>query len=495
MKCPRCGHEISEGHLICEECGYEIRVVPDFDPSVDEPIGGAAEILGGGAESGRQDESDPDDGMMDTDELFAETAELRHHNSLISIIRSKGRKVAAYVYICIIGVLVLTSFLIYQIHIQSLDYQLNHAAELIETGRYTQAEKFLKSAYDSHPESADILFLEADNYYKMKKTDKCEEALRQIAEADDYELEDREKAYDELIAIYDAGNDYKGINSLLAECTIQNVTTKYQNYTAIAPQFSEKSGNYDGVITLKLSANTGGDIYYTTDGTVPTEKSEKYLAPIRLETGNYLISAVFVNKYGISSDVSTGQYTIDAEVPTAPELVLASGNYTQPCMVTATAQDGCSIYYTVDNSQPTADSIPYTSPIPMPLGITNFKFIAVDDTSGNVSDITMRTYNLQLAVNVTVPMAAQILHDRMIATGYLKDEQGHREGINGVMTYKAGSVIRASDGQDYYTIYEYETDGAGGSMKTDNIFLVNIQTGTTGILKYDDSNNFIASPF
>ncbi len=471
MICPKCGHEISDGHLICEKCGYEIRVVPDFDPSVDEPIHGASALI------------KPSVSDTETDLLH------------VSIKKTSGRKTAVYVYLCVIGALIVGSFLIYQIHIQNLNYQLNHAAGLIEAGQYAQAEKYLDSAYYLHPESVDILFLEADNYYKMKKNEKCEDALEQIATADDYGLEYREKAYDELIAILDNQGKYVSINELLSECSIPNVVTKYQNYTAIAPQFSEKSGNFNGVINLKLSANTGGDIYYTTDGTIPTKSSSKYLAPIKLETGSYVISAIFINKYGISSDISTGNYTINAEIPEAPQLILDSGNYTQPCMVTAAAQKGCSIYYTVDNSKPSADSIPYTSPIPMPLGITNFKFIAVDDESGNMSDITMRTYNLQITVTITVPMAAKILHERMIETGYLKDEQGHKDGISGVMAYKAGSVIRASDGQDYYTIYEYETDGAGGSMKTDNIFLVNIQTGTTGLLKYDDKNNFIASAF
>ena len=479
MKCPNCGNEISEGHLICEKCGYEIRVVPDFDPSVDEPV---PAII-----SRDDDQQNKDAARVDSRDDDQQIKSGHKYRRL--------KKYAVYGYFGIAGAILLVSFLIYQIHIQSLDYQLNHAAGLIESGKYEEAKGYLESSYSSHPESADVLFLEADNYYKMQNEDKCIDALHQIASGEDYQLEDREKAYDEIVAILDKDNDYVGINEIIDDCDIADVTTKYQNYMAIEPQFSYKGGNYDGTVTLKLSANTGGDIFYTTDGTKPTKKSIKYLSPIKLESGNYIISAVFVNKYGISSDIATQKYNISAQMIDAPELTPESGNYTKPCMVVAKAADGCSIFYTVDNSSPTENSIPYKEPIQMPLGITNFKFIAVDDESGNMSEVTMRSYTLMINAAISVGQASTILQDRMLATGYLLDAQGHKSDMSGVMTYKPISVVTASDGQDYYSFCEYETDGAGGSMKTGNVFLVNIQTGATAVLKNDSSNKIIASEF
>ena len=38
MKCPKCGHELKEGHLICEICGEEIQIVPDFEPEIENSI-------------------------------------------------------------------------------------------------------------------------------------------------------------------------------------------------------------------------------------------------------------------------------------------------------------------------------------------------------------------------------------------------------------------------------------------------------------------------
>ena len=32
MKCRYCGHEIPDGVLYCENCGKEVRIVPDYNP-------------------------------------------------------------------------------------------------------------------------------------------------------------------------------------------------------------------------------------------------------------------------------------------------------------------------------------------------------------------------------------------------------------------------------------------------------------------------------
>ena len=38
MKCPNCGEELKEGFLYCEKCGEEIRIVPDFEPEIENSI-------------------------------------------------------------------------------------------------------------------------------------------------------------------------------------------------------------------------------------------------------------------------------------------------------------------------------------------------------------------------------------------------------------------------------------------------------------------------
>ena len=38
MKCPKCGYEWTEGHLYCDNCGEEFRIVPDFEPEIEKEM-------------------------------------------------------------------------------------------------------------------------------------------------------------------------------------------------------------------------------------------------------------------------------------------------------------------------------------------------------------------------------------------------------------------------------------------------------------------------
>lgn len=59
---------------------------------------------------------------------------------------------------------------------------------------------------------------------------------------------------------------------------IPKLLTRSQDVT-----FSKDSGFYENEFTLKLKARKGAVIYYTTDGTTPTEKSNTYKSPIQLK--------------------------------------------------------------------------------------------------------------------------------------------------------------------------------------------------------------------
>ena len=38
MKCPVCQHEIKDGQVYCEKCGYEIQIVPEFEAELENNI-------------------------------------------------------------------------------------------------------------------------------------------------------------------------------------------------------------------------------------------------------------------------------------------------------------------------------------------------------------------------------------------------------------------------------------------------------------------------
>ena len=49
MKCPKCNQELKDGQLYCEACGEEIKIVPEFDPeienSIEETLLGLADLV------------------------------------------------------------------------------------------------------------------------------------------------------------------------------------------------------------------------------------------------------------------------------------------------------------------------------------------------------------------------------------------------------------------------------------------------------------------
>ncbi len=73
--------------------------------------------------------------------------------------------------------------------------------------------------------------------------------------------------------------------------------------------FSQTAGQYDSAVELTLSSSDGCDIYYTTDGTTPTESSQKYTGPISVNQTASVRARAFRSDY-IPSNTGTATYLI-----------------------------------------------------------------------------------------------------------------------------------------------------------------------------------------
>ncbi|MDE7340033.1 MAG: chitobiase/beta-hexosaminidase C-terminal domain-containing protein [Lachnospiraceae bacterium] len=493
MKCPNCGNEMEEGHLICEVCGNEIRIVPDFEPEIENSITEALSTL-----AALQDEEQADkkaETVQEPDEMQeeAEAADKdKAYREEKKRIYERSRQLGVLIAVGIMLFIALTFWMFYSYHVQTVSYQVDKAKEYAARGNYEEAIRYLDNAYKKDDTQAQILFLKADYFYLMTDNESALQALKQIIDKEIYSYEDVEEAYDKMITIYTREERYEDINELLLSCKEDSIVNMFQSYMAKEPEFSYVEGDYAEVIPLKLSSNTSGTIYYTTDGTIPNESSQVYTAPLFLENGDHTISALFINDYGIRSEVVSKSYHINLEVPNAPEVELYSGIYTQPMMISVNGQAGCSTYYTTDDSQPTKDSVPYSGPIPMPLGTTNFKFVNVSE-DGIYSDVTMRTYTLRLHNTMTTDEAVERLVNRLVEIHYLLNAEGKVELQSGTFSYQFSSVLQI--GEDvYFTIYEYYDDGTGLMSRTDKVFLVQAYTGAVARLGYDDNGEFAAVP-
>ena len=480
MKCPHCGNELKEGYLICEKCGEEIQIVPDFEPEIENSITETLSTL-----VALQEGEDTQEAVTQEDEDIEET-----EISVADETLDDGRRVWVIVSFVAVLAVALTAYGAYAYHVRTADYQIDKAREYAANGNYTEAISYLENAYASHPDDADILFLEADYYYLQQDYVSAVRVLYQIIDGGNFTYDDLEEAYSKVIAIYANEGMYGQINELLRNCPEPDIVNMFQNYLAMEPQFSYVEGSYDEVIPLKLSSNTAGTIYYTMDGTKPTTDSLIYTAPLFLESGEYTISAFFVNDYGIESEIVSKTYVINLDVPDPPVVNLYSGEYTEPMMVSVEETEGCRTYYTTDESDPTADSVPYTGPIPMPLGTTLFKFVNISE-EGISSEITTRTYTLRLRGAIPTSQAVDALVSRLVEIGYLEDAEGHSKRQSGTFSYRFSSVLRIGD-TDYYTINEHYDDGTGMLSRTDKVFLVNVHTGEAAQLGYDENGEFRA---
>lgn len=483
MKCLNCGNELKDGHLICEICGEEIQIVPDFEPEIENSITETLSTLAA------MQEGEDTKTETDTDEDREYIEEEGENDEIIA----GSRKTWVVMSLVIIFVVALISYAMYAYHIQTVEYQIDKAKEYAANEAYTEAIACLEEAYARHPDVAELLFLEADYYYLQQDHGAALAQLMKIIEAGSFSHEDVEEAYDKVVTIYANQGQYAQINELLRNCEDEQIVNMFQSYLAMEPEFSYVEGSYAEVIPLKLSSNTSGTIYYTMDGSKPDTNSLVYTAPLFLETGEYTISAFFVNDYGIESEIVSKKYVINLSVPNAPEVELYSGEYTEPAMITVEGVEGCKIYYTTDESEPTADSVPYTGPIPMPLGKTLFKFVNISK-EGVASEVTMRTYVLTLKNAIPTSQAVNNLVEHLVDTGYLEDTAGHNKRLSGTLSYQFSSVLRIGEDDDYFTIYEYYDDGTGMLSRTDKVFLVQIYTGQAAQLGYDEEGNFVAVP-
>ncbi len=478
MKCPHCGKDMVEGHLICEECGEEIRIVPDFEPEIENSITEALTILA--AEQDEKDNGQPQQESVEQSEKLTEPEEET----------TDGRRIWVIVSLVIFFIVVSVTYGAYAYHIQTVDYQIDKAKEYAADGSYQEAIACLEAAYEKNPAEARLLFQEADYYYIQEDHTSAIQVLYRIINDGNFSYEDVEEAYNKIVTIYANQGAYGEINELLRNCPDNDIINMFQSYLAMEPEFSYVEGNYAEVIPLKLSSNTSGTIYYTVDGSSPDKNSQIYTAPLFLEDGEHTISAFFVNDYGIESEIVTKKYVINLSVPNAPEVELYSGEYEEPMMIVAEEIEGCRIFYTTDESDPTADSVPYTGPIPMPLGRTLFKFVNISE-EGVSSDITMRTYTLKLKDAIPTDRAVTLLVQRLVETGYLEDTLGNSRRLTGRLSYQFSSVL-GINGAGYYTINEYYDDGTGILNRTDKVFLVQIHTGEAAQLGYDERGNFTA---
>ena len=458
MKCPNCGKEMTEGALYCEYCGEDIHIVPDFEPELEENI---QQIIEGIREDIEEEEL--------PDEL--EEPEISQR----SFSKRKLFQFSLFTAVLVLAAAAGMGTWVYRHN--SEEYQVSKAVQYAELGEYDKAIAYYNRALELDGNNIELQFNLAEVYLLKNNKIEYEYLLREIVKNENASNEQLDRAYGRLIAIYRDREDYETINELLLGSNNAELIAMYAKYTSNPPEFSVIEGYYTSIQALKLTATGDGRIYYTLDGGVPDENSSQYTMPILLENGDYVVKAVFINEYGIVSDVASKEYHIDNDVIAAPEINLSSGTYNIPMDIEVLLmEEEDEIYYTTDGSTPSYTSNLYTQAIHMPLDRSTFKFARIVD--GVTGDVTERFYELILNTELSVDQACDAIVEYALSSGRIWDREGHFGDTDDIYIYEFIYVTNINQISDFYVFAEVQREADGAQARTGNYFAVDVYLGT-----------------
>lgn len=540
MNCPKCNRELKEGHLYCEACGEEIKIVPDFEPEIEnrieETLLNVADNINRVSDEeqdtkktakmkkeknefhvfSKQEKKVKDNILLedfpDTDEWYEdgnsnemldddfwdeeEVISLKNGERIAkSFLTYWNKNVLAKVIVLIasvimIGVCVFLFLLITgTVHEKSYDYQLKQALAAAEKEDYNTAIDYLENALTLDSSDIEMKYLLASYYDKIGETENAILVLKGLICKDtDTDI----NTYSKMFEIYSREGNIIEISHILSACEDPVILEKFQQYVASAPEFSEKSGSYGDVVHLKLTANTTGTIYYTVNGGTPDTSSDIYTSPIFLESGYYTVKAIFVNSYGLVSEMVSQQYEINVTIPPKPVISIASGTFQTPEVIRVEVPEGCTTYYTTDGTMPTRDSIQYKEPICMPLGDSQFTFITYSaENVASEPSILMCSFKLPSNIVVSAADAANLVTMHRFNMGGLMDTQGHMSTISGKLLYMCEAAVEI-DNETYFVVYEYYEDpNSQLRTRTGLVFCASMyDQNKVGELEMDENGNF-----
>lgn len=368
MKCAKCGAELKVGCIYCSVCGQEAQIVPDYSILEDDYLRALLE-----------EENKPKEEKKPLPQKPVKKKKKKWPWILLLVV----------IIVLTIGAIVGLKMYRNYMNENSYDYQMKMAESELTDRNYENALGYYKNALKLSPNDGKVRIAMAKIYMEQRDYDSAMVLLMDVIQLDD----DNVDAYKLLIEIYEKKNDYDSIIALKEDVKDEKILALFQDYTVEEPEFSEEEGEYDEFITVELTSPDDDTIYYTLDGSDPIEKGKKYEKAIELEeAGTYELRAVCCNDKDIYSDVAEATYVIKPKQPDTPVVTPDGGDFSQETLITIEVPEGCSAYYTFDNTKPTTESTRYEGPFAAPAGKNILRVIVVDETTGLVSDEYSRQF-------------------------------------------------------------------------------------------------------
>lgn len=373
-----------------------------------------------------------------------------------------------------IAVLFVTVFIIVIVmnsnHKKSYHYNYGKGTAFFEQKDYKNALQYLEKAYqtESGMKDTDLMFTMYQCYMQNHDEENALNMLKSILSMD----KNNENALKALADYYYGKQDGETLNKLITDYKGTNGENYLTQYEVDVPQVSEKPGEYTEGLQISLFAADNCKIYFTTDGSQPDKKSTLYTEEISLAAGTTVIKAIAVDHIGVQSEIAEFQYEIHYKQPEPPVISPISGVYEAGEKIVMEAEEGNTIYYTLDGTIPTTSSDVYTEPIDMPEGNTVVSAITVSQHDLS-SAIARRNYIVNPARTYTYSEAVDLLKSRMKELNILTaDGENTPNGEKVTLTYL--SKITA-DGMELYHI---RCDlRKNGTVSTEGFYGVGVKNG------------------
>lgn len=375
MVCDKCGAEVPAGSIYCNVCGSEIQIVPEYNilenDIVDSYIG--VEL--------RMPEPKPEQNKSRKKKTVQGADRLYRNIAVLAIV------IAVIVFL--VSLFVIRYTIARKSQAESFDYQMMEAMRYYGDENYEMAISYFDNALSITPDDPRALSYQAKCYENIGELAAAESLYRSMIELDNTNL----TVYEDLVNLYKAEDAYEKIRTLRDTTDDERVLAFLDEYSVASPTFSLASGEYGEDLSITMDSSDLALIYYTTDGSDPTENGLVYDGEIHFDgEGRYTLKAVAQNAQNLYSDISEAEYVIKYEKPEMPRTSLPSGAYMGQQIVSVEVPEGCSAYYTLDGTTPTIRSFRYQTPIVLPGAGEYVLSVVYISNHGKVSDTGVFTY-------------------------------------------------------------------------------------------------------
>ena len=315
MRCSRCDRELSPGDVYCPGCGQEVQIVPDYDP-LDEMLWDETEDK----KKKRREEQPVEEPGQGKSRKEEQPGEPRKRSLPFWKVAWFWRMLLSVAALAVCTGVLFGSYY-YITSRKDYGYLLRKGMDSYESGNLEAAIPFLKRAQelqaDSEGGDARPLLYLARVYRELGEADMAADTFETVLL---FPLDEKEKAeaYGEFFQTLSEAGRAGEINGWIEECPDETLKKKLLPYRIEKPETNVWGGVYHYYVYPELTA-AYGTIYYTLDGSEPTQDSEKYTEKISLAEGDNLLTAVAINEKGIVSEPLFVVYTLDFDVPDIPD--------------------------------------------------------------------------------------------------------------------------------------------------------------------------------